>query len=300
MGTPLILFGAGASYGSDAQGTPPLGSALFDSLKAFSPETWGRVSQTEAIAFKTDFEQGMKEYAELHSSDGTVDKLQRAMAAFFFDFPLTSSSLYVEIAKWMCQTRWNGAVASLNYERLLELSLRKAGLNVVVDGVADPSGEIELCLPHGCCHLFGQVRSAGNVIFDRGIRFDGPKIRIIEDPDQHAEELRTSSIPPVMCYFQPNKQTRSGVSFIKGRRERLACLARSASVVVIIGVKVRPHDRHIWDPLAQTRAPLVYCSGETGASEFECWAENCGRKDDCVIPAFWADGFGQICEVLMS
>jgi hypothetical protein len=64
MVTPLMLFGAGASYGSDTQGTPPLGSGLFDALQIFSRETWGQVSAGEAEVFTRDFEQGMKAYTE--------------------------------------------------------------------------------------------------------------------------------------------------------------------------------------------------------------------------------------------
>ncbi len=37
----------------------------------------------------------MKEYTESHSSDGTVDKLQRAMASYFFQFtPEREENLY--------------------------------------------------------------------------------------------------------------------------------------------------------------------------------------------------------------
>ena len=336
MGTAIILFGAGASYGSDERGTPPLGSALFNKLAAFGDGAWGLVSGSEADAFRTDFEQGMRTYAESHATDGTVDLLQRAMAAYFFTFQPRATSLYVKFARWILQTGLNGAVVSLNYERMLELSLRGVGLNVIT---GEPSSNsIELCLPHGCCHLFCNIRTdhgsgirpsvnlvsqgpvilksgkrpdgtdvtitlrtqqGGPIFFGPDVRLDSEETRIIDEPDQHAKELRESAVPPVMCYFQPDKKTRSGVSFIENQRQRFVDLVRLASSVAIVGVKVRAHDRHLWDPLARTSARLVYCAGEAGASEFEAWAKTHGRSGDLAIPAFWDHGFDEICEALM-
>ena len=300
MGTPLILFGAGASRGSDKQDTPPLGPDLFDSLQTFSLETWGQVSKAEAIAFKDDFEQGMKAYTESHSSDGTVDKLQRAMAKFFFTFKPRQSSLYVRLAERIGASNWNGAIVSLNYERLLELSLRSVGLNVIVGGPSPDS--IELCLPHGCCHFFINLQLQGSIVLgSKNLKMDSSEPLIaIHDQSEFRQRICTDKLPPVMCYFEPGKDARCGLSFINGQRERFHALVGSASVVAIVGVKVRPHDRHIWNPLANTRARLVYCSGKSDVPKFECWAKNHGRKDYCVIPDLWAKGFDEICEALMS
>jgi hypothetical protein len=301
MGTPLILFGAGASFGSDAKGTPPLGSALFDALAEFNSETWGQVSSSEAAAFKHDFERGMKAYAESHANDGTVDQLQRAMAAYFFNFRPRTASLYLKLANWIRQTSWNGAVISLNYERLLELSLRSVGLNVTV---GEPSPDsIELCLPHGCCHLFIKLRVQGPIVLgSMNIKMESPSPEppeVIDDRSEFHQRICTDQLPPVMCYFEPDKDARCGLAFINTQRERFRALVGSASVVAIVGVKVRPHDRHLWDPLAQTAARLVYCAGKTGALEFESWARSCERNNDRAIHTFWGDGFDEICEALM-
>jgi hypothetical protein len=296
MGKPLVLFGAGASYGSDAQDTPPLGPDLFDALARFSPETWGRIPQGEAAAFKRDFEQGMTLYA--HSHPAEVDVLQRAMAAFFFRFRPEESNLYVKLARWMQRVHWNGALASLNYERLLELALDRVGLKVALD--AGHENAMELCLPHGCCHLFGQIKASENIVLDKAIRIDSPGIRAIKDPRAYRQELVGSAVPPVMSYFEPDKDTRAGVSFIKQQRQRFARLATSASVVAIVGLKVRPHDDHIWGPLRQSGAQLVYCAPKDAALEFGCWARSHGRMAHHVIPALWANAFEDICEALSA
>jgi hypothetical protein len=58
----LILFGAGASFGSDDPSlVPPLGQNLFDALCKFNPRGWGAVEMESARQFRTDFEKAMKE-----------------------------------------------------------------------------------------------------------------------------------------------------------------------------------------------------------------------------------------------
>lgn len=299
MGTPLILFGAGASFGSDTEGTPPLGSNLFKALAEFNRETWGQVSSPEATAFKRDFERGMSAYTKSHGNDGTVDRLQRAMAAYFFNFRPRTASLYRKLAKWIRQTSWNGAVISLNYERLLELSLRDVGLNVIVEGPFPDF--IELCLPHGCCHLFINLKVQGRVeLGSMNLKMGSSEPPVaIDDQSEFHQRICTDQLPPVMCYFEPGKDARCGLSFINEQRERFRTLVGLASVVAIVGVKVRKYDRHLWDPLAQTPARLVYCAGKTGALEFESWARDCGRNGDRTIHALWDNGFDEICKTLM-
>jgi len=338
----LILFGAGASSGSDTQGTPPLGGGLFDALAEFSPQTWGNIQAGEAKSFRDIFEKGMRAFADAHPFD--VDRLQRAMAGYFFTFRPTRSSLYVHLAERIRTSNWSGALATLNYERLLDLALRRSGLEARIQGVREGNTDIELLLPHGCCHMFGKIRAPGlgptggaisggrtrpsihvvaqrttvikggkradgtepttNLVgpgpvdFGHDVRFDGDEIRAIEDPAEYDKELQQSTVPPAMCYFQPDKDTRAGVSFVKGQRERFKKLVGTAPTVAIIGLKVREHDAHIWDPLRETSARIIYCSGETAGDEFCCWARAAGRKGDEVLPVFWDDGFRTICSGL--
>jgi hypothetical protein len=233
----------------------------------------------------------MKVFADAYPTQ--VDILQRAMAAYFFQFEPKASSLYVRLAHRIHSFNWNGALASLNYERLLELSLQRVGVNVVVGQVA--GGATKLCLPHGCSHLFGQIRTDGNIQFGPGIRLDGPWIRVIENPQEHADELQSSTVPPVMSYFQPDKQTRAGVSFIGGQRRRFAELVGGAQAVAIIGVKVRRNDRHIWEPLQDTSAKIIYCAGGPAGDEFTSWAADAGRSHDEVLPCYWEKAFDDLC-----
>ncbi len=288
----LFLFGAGASYGSQAGG-PPMGSKLFDALRQFDPTGWGQLPGNMASLFRGDFERGMARLAETNSHAMPI--LQRAMAAFFFfNFVPTTSSLYVQLAQRIRQHHWQGAIATLNYERLLELSL----LHVGVLGGAAGAGQIELCLPHGCCHLFCEgvrASSAGVSFSGVGVTFDGPVVAI-SDGGEFQRRITGDAVPPVMSYFEPQKTTSAGVSFIRNQRARWAELASKAHSIAIVGVKVRPRDSHIWLPIANSGARVVYCAGAAAGDEFRTWAATYRPgKVHRVLEGYFAEEFDALC-----
>jgi len=294
----LLVFGAGASKGSDSSGTPPLGSELFGELGRFDPNGWGSIGAQRAQLFRGDFEHGMREILEGNSQG--VAALQRRMAAFFFKFRPGSSNLYMRLAEKIRERHWEGAVATLNYERLLELSLLSQGLKPVCGKEASGESEIEVCLPHGCCHLFCTSVSMSS----RGVTISVPHVEIggrvepIVDPQKFRERIDGDAVPPAMSYFVPSKVTTCGPKFIKGQQGRFAGLVEAASTIGIVGLQVREYDGHIWKPLAQAPGRLVCCSGESSGRTFREWA-NSRRPHkidvDVVLPHSFYDGFEELC-----
>jgi len=119
------------------------------------------------------------------------------------------------------------------------------------------------------------------------------------DPVEHRQRILSNAVPPVMSYFDPTKLTTSGRTFLEAQRARWGGLAGNAAVIAIVGVQVRPHDSHIWAPLRDTSAQLVYCSGQAAAERFKEWAavERQGKRDR-VLPDYFRRHFGEICQHL--
>ena len=295
----LILFGAGASYGSNNQDVPPLGDDLFRALQRFNPDGWGRLSSSLSSEFRGDFENGMTNLSKTHSHAMPV--LQRAMAAFFFNFQPTKNNLYHILAKHIKKSDWQGAIATLNYERLLEISLTHEGIQVVVGNEVHSKGKIELCLPHGCCHLFCEGVSISNqgISFSGvGISFDG-RMKVISNPTEYRHRITSEAIPPVMSYFEPQKNTSSGVSFIRGQRERWRDLVTKSEIIAAVGIRVRERDSHIWEPIKSASGKIVYCSGRTGGQEFLEWHEKYRPdKEHKILYGYFADEFDSLCNEL--
>ncbi len=292
-----ILFGAGASHGSDISGTPPLGSGLFDALCKFNPDSWGSLPNDIALSFRGDFEAGMRNLSQ--ACPQAMPPLQRAMAAYFFTFLPKTTNLYITLAQEIRQNRWRGTLVTLNYERLLENSLLHAGIRPVVNMEPNNAKEIELCFPHGCCHLFCEsVRGLANAIQMSGtaVQTQGP-IAVVADSIEFRDRIVSDAFPPVMSFFEPQKKTLSGANFIQGQRDRWETITQEASIVGLIGIRVRRGDEHIWRPLENTPAKLVYCSGSNASAAFEEWAaEVRPNMDNLVIRSYFPDAFEQVCE----
>ena len=74
------------------------------------------------------------------------------MADYFFNFIPQPNNLYRKLARRIIESNWNGSLATINYERLLELSLVYEGLKPISNKLKIYHNEIELCFPHGCCN----------------------------------------------------------------------------------------------------------------------------------------------------
>jgi hypothetical protein len=291
----LLLLGAGASFGSAKTGIPPMGADLLDHLRRFNPPGWGALDSNLASEFREDFERGMTLLAKNNSHAMPI--LQRAMAAFFFNFELTSDSLYIRLASKIRSRSWQGAFITLNYERLLELSLLSQGIKYVV---TQPSqgDQTELCFPHGCCHLFcdfGYASSNHVSISGTGASFDGP-VKPIFNPRQFHQHIQDDAVPPVMSYFEPQKRTSAGVSFIANQRSRCSQLISQAETIIAVGIRVRPNDSHIWTPISRSNARVVYCGGTKSGAEYREWAIGARPgKSDKILNGYFADEFETLC-----
>jgi len=272
--TNLIVFGAGASFGSDTSGTPPISNKLIDSLISFNPEGWGRLPGEFIELFRGDFEQTMVQLSSHYPH--SLPPLQRVMAAFFFQFHPGPNNLYKKIATKIRELSWKGILVSFNYDRLLELSLILEGITPICDRSCSNPREIEICLPHGCCHLFCEsVRGSSKGVSFSGtsVGTNGP-ITVITNPADFSSRIQGDAFPPVMSYYEPQKRTTSGMNFIESQRRRYREAVMSSEKIAIIGLKVRPHDSHIWGPLAETPAEIIYCAGEQSIEEFLTWSRN--------------------------
>lgn len=298
MSKNFILFGAGASYGSDKNGTPPLGVNLFSELSKFNPEGWGALPYEFMEAFNNDFEQGMIKLASSRPHDISI--LQRAMSAYFFTFQPRSSNLYIKLANLLKKYPKKLAISTLNYERLLEISFIYSGFKLMI-GQAK-SDEIEFNLPHGCCHLFCESVSgiAGAVsLTGLNVQING-EIKIISDPKEFSLRINNDAIPPVMSYYEPQKRATTGQEFLKEQRNRLVNLITNAETIIIIGVKIREYDTHIWEVIKNAKGRFVYCSGKSEKNNYDLWVKNHrSNKENLFINGFWSDKFDEVFKELV-
>jgi len=293
MSKNIILFGAGASYGSDKTGTPPLGNNLFLELRRFNPKGWGALPNEFVDVFNDDFEKGMIKLASQRPHDISI--LQRAMSAYFFRFQPQSPNLYIKFANLLKKHPKQLAISTLNYERLFEISFIYAGFNLTI-GQAK-SNEIEFNLPHGCCHLFCEsVSGAAGAVSFAGLNVEiNGEIKIISNPNEFNLRINNDAIPPVMSYYEPQKRATTGQNFLNEQRDRLKNLISNAERIIVVGVKIRDHDTHIWEVIKNAEGKFVYCSGKSEKNNYDLWVKNHRpNKENIFINGFWSDKFDEV------
>jgi hypothetical protein len=252
----MIIFGAGASFNSDIFNVPPLASDLVDELISFQPDIWGKIRPSLIGLLKQDFEKGMMELSQ-ENPQSTVP-LHRSMAKFFFRFAPGPENLYRIFARRIRQSGWSGVLTSFNYERLLELSLVFERLKPVIGRPKAPD-QIEVCLPHGCCHLFCESApdSGPAIPFDKTAIRNNGSVKSVSKPDEFIKHISNNAFVSVIDYFEQVKISPSGANFLTAQRNRFKEAVLNCSRIAIIGLNVRPRDKHIWVPLAQTSARLI-------------------------------------------
>ena len=288
----LMIFGAGASTGSDTFGTPPLGKGLLSALQQFDPHVWNQIPSNLISQLTNDFEKGMEEISNNHST--ALAPLQRSMARYFFQFSPSENNLYIKLATKIIDKNWDGAFATLNYERLLEKSMLSNNIAISVGSSTD--SQIEICFPHGGCHFFCSVKGSGNIQFFGNTQTDG-NVEAVSNHFQFTQRIQNDSLPPVMSYFIPSKYTLSCANFITQQRSRLNDLILNSETIILICIQVRTYDAHIWNSLSKTNAKLIYCSGSSGKI-FKEWSKNNRKnsKNDIILDSYWNSNFDTICK----
>ena len=301
----ILLFGAGASYGSLGMvKRPPLSACLFDELYNEYPMTWRTISGDLVSIFKKDFEEGMgRLYQEGEAKhEYNVAKILKDMAIYFSKFKIdnTDINLYSRlISKYEKYIRQGRIILStLNYECLIEDALLNLGLDIKDIDYFNSSNGIKLLKLHGSCNFIPR-NFLGNDD-NMTLYIDSATINTRIEPVRPGNvqgELSTMPIFPAMSLFTREKKNVINPSQI----ERIVILfqeyVKASKTILSIGVRPNPVDVHIWDHISKSPAELFLI-----ADEDECmnWISKYRNKNGRHIDNEFASSFDRICEIIDS
>ena len=306
----IILFGAGASYGSEAVApyVPPLGSGLFDELQKNYPRAWGTIPTSERSKFVPNFELGMKEIWESNSHNAPV--LMRCLADYFSKFRAKPGNAYARLINDLA--KWGGLAgtifSTLNYECVFECAARDYGFPKVEYFGRDATSDsvIAIWKIHGSCNflpnnVFGN--SASVSFSGPAIKWDG-EIKIV-DPSQVGPFVAQNAFYPAMAVFMEGKPVHSHQSIIAQLQASWAEDVARAEAVGIIGVRPNEADDYIWGPLSDTPAKVVVIGNK---AEYEAWSarRRAGKTTVVIGDRFapelqkFAEVFSEICTMKLD
>ncbi len=259
----VFLFGAGASFGAGSilPEKPPLGYQLFPILEKIYPGTWGSLPQNikEAFDESNNFEVGMKlVYQQLGEA---IPHLMRDMAIYFIQFrPCNRLTLYCRLIQ---DIHNSGLIdrclfSTLNYECVLELSLVEQGFSIsYFDDVNQ--NIIPVWKLHGSCNMFSQsVQVSQQVSYSPSVVWEGG-VQAFLDSDKVIQHcLVETGLAPVMCLYMEGKVLNVSPSVIGQLQQTWADRVKNAKALFLVGVSPNVQDKHIWEPIAESKAELSY------------------------------------------
>ena len=269
----VVLFGAGASSGSPAvlPVPPPLGADLYGVLAKGFPDSWGAVSEGLRSKFDEHFEIGMGALwamypaglSSLKPGAPSPHRLMQDMARLFMSYHLAPGAhdLYTRflIKLWKASKGKNTCLSTLNYEHLVEHALTKVGLKP------------QILRPHGGCQfwprrggkLFGSRRAIG-----QGMHSISSRIKPLPAHAIHKQlNLRGQANYPCMAIYVASKVTQMGQRYLWRVQHRFAHRVLGAEKVALVGVSPWPADTHIWQPILETKASVLYVGGNNDYEE---------------------------------
>lgn len=256
----VILFGAGASYGSEhvRPYCPPLGEALFDDLRKLYPQAWGALPEDLRPKFVPNFEPGM---GHLWDNDPhNVPLLLRCMACYFARFRPLERNAYTRLLDHLgARGALDGTYfSSLNYDCLFEYAARD--FDLTIDYFASNASDLRVLTAwkiHGSCNFLPTDVSAAASLVSyaaSGVVVDGGIEAV--DAAKVGPFVAQSAFYPAMAVYMEGKPIHSCPSVIKELQSKWANAVVSAETVGLVGVRPNPQDPHIWEPLANTRARI--------------------------------------------
>jgi len=295
----LILMGAGASCGCQHvyPKQPPLSSQLYDELVNSFPYSWGETSEMQAVQFRENFELGMDVIWQRQSP--IIPTLMRDMAIYFSQFRPDGSPLdfYSRLLIYIRSHNMENKIifSTINYECLIELVVSSLGLQI--DYFSDtPSSKEKITLwkLHGSCNFMPRGLSATRgVLYTAGVQF-GAGIVPIQPHEVLAFCRSNTALYPAMSIFARGKPMQICPQIIQLLQNFWKSCVAKAEKVVIIGVNPNLNDTHIWTPLANTDAKILYIGNQ---KRFENWRRQFRPTRDSVwLAGTFEKGFNDLLE----
>jgi hypothetical protein len=299
--TKVVLFGAGASFGSLGiyPHPPPLGRHLYSRLKIEFPQTWGKLPKNFHEIFDKNFEKGMLSLFKTTEFSLIIPSLMRDMAEYFCNFiPICHENLYIKFLAELKDSIIDIVFSSLNYDLIFENA-------AIQNQLATPSFERNDNTPyllklHGSCNFLPIGLTVKDIGFAGG---PAPMINMNIKASSTEEVKRFCHDPgqalyPAMCLYMKSKVAQFGYNVILELQKKWTNEILNAEKVLIIGVKPYPEDRYIWDPLSQTNAILGYIGNK---NDFEYWKEAFRKdKNSELLGLRWDIDFSKSVDFLLS
>ncbi len=293
--------------------------ALFESLNMLYPGAWSSFSENEKVAleikqdndlpllmnwperFKKNYEGASITLSRRYAN--YIEPHLISLATYFFNFCPSPQNIYIKFCEKLNSIidKNPTILCTLNYDLLLQRAIEKSNLAPVLRtprgflsfNSVVKSKKVELILPHGSCNFFVPGTSENARIVRQTLDTDQPLVV----REEESFFIRIGNQLPIISNLTPEKNSINGETFINFQKNIMKQAIGEVDKIAIIGVQVRDWDKHIWSPLAETKAKILYCT-LGNANDFMKWSKKYGREDPAPLVRGFADELEEITKFL--
>ncbi len=290
----VFLFGAGAAYGAGdiVPERPPLGAELYSRLASHYTGTWGNLPSAVRTAFSTgNFERGMGNLYEGYSM--AVAPLMLQMAVYLIQYrPFSGKSLYCRLIHELVAAQHieRTVFSTLNYDCILEFAMLRQGVPLSYFNGGD--AVVPVWKLHGSCNWFSHgVQAGSGVTYMKGVTWEGGIEASLDIGTVVQKCVVNQGLAPVMALYMQGKPLQVSPSSVQKIQERWQEAVSNAVKVICIGVRPWPADTHIWQPLAQTAAEVLFIGDQR---EFDDWRASYREGSSVYLAPYFHTGFARL------
>lgn len=255
-----LIFGAGASYGSEPKGvsTPPLGNYLFDELEKLNGAFF-RLPEDIKEEFRVNgFEQGM---LAIPNDSSIISPLQNELAVYLSAFKPSEDNVYVQLFRMLGDLVSDINLMTLNYDLLIEQALAICGADYVDYGLH--KGRVSLLKVHGSSNFVPDVAGfgfGGILAINCGSFLKSSKIKILNSHEEIKRWCASEDVTflsPIMCMYNKDKRGVINSDMLSAFKQDFSKAIDESETIIIVGVKYVQHDNHIWDGILATKSHVI-------------------------------------------
>ena len=293
-----ILFGAGASYGSERFGIeiPPLGNNLFHELDRLGG-CFNKLSGELKNNFLVQgFEAAM---LEIPNDSKVLNPLQNELALYLSGFTPSDNSAYVSLFSKISDIS-KPQLITLNYDLLIEKSLELLQKDIGNNINSYP----QLLKLHGSSNFMPDFRNINiNEISAFGyasfIETDDIKVLKHHEIKPWVEKYHFDS-SPVMCMYSKDKRMITCPSYFNMAKKEFINKVSKTKLMIIIGTKYTPHDKHIWDVILSNKKSRIILIDPYPDNDLKKFINKKNRrvKKDEIIEKSFSDSVDDIVKII--
>lgn len=295
-----LMFGAGASYGSGRclPRNPPLGNDLFPELLKLDGAFARLDDQQKKVFQEQGFESGM---ATIANDNRQINPLQKELACFLSSFNTQPDNAYARLFNKLKTVRSKFAIATLNYDLLIEQSLT---YHRIAFNYNSEKGSVPLVKIHGSSNFLpelGGLTLTGNVMINCGSFVEGLKTNAVsrtEEINAWCNDPKNGDISPVLAMYAKDKRAVMNRGVIERIQKNYSDTVLKSSHVIIVGTKYIEHDQHVWKPISESNANLLIVDPYPEATLH--WAQGIKQRGLTVLPKSFDKAIWDIAKYIRS